>query len=79
MDNTKLTEGQIRYMKNCRIKDIILWLMEDYGYSLQDALDCIYNSYLYEKLQDLGTGLYYQSSAYNYELLKEEIKYGKIL
>ena len=29
-------------------------------------------------LQDLETGLYYQSSGYNYELLKEEMKYGKV-
>ena len=27
---------------------------------------------------DLETGLYYQSAKYNYELLRHEIKYGKI-
>ena len=55
-----------------------MWLMEDFKYSLEEALDCVYNSELFEKLQDLETGLYYQSSGYNYELLKEEIKYGKV-
>ena len=76
---TKLTAGQISIMINARIKDMVMWLMEDFKYSLEEALDCVYNSELFEKLQDLETGLYYQSSGYNYELLKEEVKYGRIL
>ena len=75
---TKLSAGQIGILINARIKDMAMWLMEDFKYSLEEALDCVYNSELFEKLQDLETGLYYQSSAYNYELLKEEIKYGKV-
>ena len=73
---TKLSAGQIGILINARIKDMAMWLMEDFKYSLEEALDCVYNSELFEKLQDLG--LYYQSSGYNYELLKEEIKYGKV-
>ena len=75
---TKLSAGQIGILINARIKDMAMWLMEDFKYSLEEALDCVYNSELFEKLQDLETGLYYQSSGYNYELLKEEIKYGKV-
>ena len=75
---TKLSAGQIGILVNARIKDMAMWLMEDFKYSLEEALDCVYNSELFEKLQDLETGLYYQSSGYNYELLKEEIKYGKV-
>ena len=76
---TKLTSGQISIMINARIKDMAMWLMEDFKYSLEEALDCVYNSELFEKLQDLETGLYYESSGYNYELLKDELKYGKIV
>ena len=75
---TKLSAGQIGILINARIKDMAMWLMEDFKYSLEEALDCVYNSELFEKLQDLETGLYYQSSGYNYELMKEEIKYGKV-
>ena len=75
---TKLSAGQIGILINARIKDMAMWLMEDFKYSLEEALDCVYNSELFEKLQDLETGLYYQSSGYNYELLKEEIKYEKV-
>ena len=78
MEESKLTEGQIRFMTNCRIKDITSYLMQDFKYPLEEALDCIYNSSLYEKLIDTATGLYYQSSAYNYELLKNEIRFGKL-
>ncbi|MBV3400944.1 hypothetical protein KSW85_03820 [Prevotella copri] len=77
-EQTKLSAGQIGILINARIKDMAMWLMEDFKYSLEEALDCVYNSELFEKLQDLKTGLYYQSSGYNYELLKEEMKYGKI-
>lgn len=77
-EQTKLSAGQIGILINARIKDMAMWLMEDFKYSLEEALDCVYNSELFEKLQDLETGLYYQSSGYNYELLKEEIKYGKV-
>ena len=76
---TTLPAGQISIMINARIKDMAMWLMEDFKYSLEEALDCVYNSELFEKLQDLETGLYYESSGYNYELLKDELKYGKIV
>lgn len=76
---TMLTAGQISIMINARIKDMAMWLMEDFKYSLEEALDCVYNSELFERLQDLETGLYYESSGYNYELLKDELKYGKIV
>ena len=77
--STKLTAGQISIMINARIKDMVMWLMEDFKYSLEEALDCVYNSELFERLQNLETGLYYESSGYNYELLKDELKYGKIV
>ena len=38
-----------------------------------------YNSQLYEKILDKETGLYIQSAPYNYELLKHEIEFGKIV
>ena len=52
--------------------------MEDYQLELPKALELIYNSQFYEKIVNLDTGLYYQSAAYNYELLKHEFEFGKI-
>ena len=52
--------------------------VEEYKLSVPQALQLVYNSQLYEKITDLETGLYYQSAKYNYELLRHEMKYGKI-
>lgn len=51
---TKLTVGQISIMINARIKDMAMWLMEDFKYSLEEALDCVYNSELFERLRGFG-------------------------
>lgn len=75
---TALTEAQVNYLINFVMKDITNWLMEDYGYTIDEALGTVYNSLFYEKLKDLSTGLYVKSSCYNYELLRNEMKYGKI-
>lgn len=48
------------------------------SFNIQEAMNVVYNSQLYEKVLDLETGLYYQSSEYNYELLHEELLNGKI-
>jgi hypothetical protein len=47
--------------------------------TLTKAFDTVYNSTYYKKLEDLETGLYQESSAYNYDLLKDELKYGKFV
>lgn len=59
-------------------QDLVLSLMRDHQMSMQEALATLYNSTLYEKLQDDNTGLYLQSSCYCYEFLEHEMKYGKL-
>lgn len=61
------------------VKDLVLKLMEEQGMSITDALDTVYNSDTYEKILDLGTGLYSQSTAYVFDILKRELKEGKIV
>ena len=43
--------------------------MQDYNISIEQALDFIYNSDTYQKLNDKETGLYVESPAYIYQLL----------
>ena len=38
-----------------------------------------YNSEVFEKLQDEETGLYKESSAYVYDLFKDEMNFGHII
>lgn len=61
------------------VNDIALWLMQEQSLSLQSALDVVYNSHTFEKLQNSKTGLYSESSAYNYDLLLSEIKNGRFV
>jgi hypothetical protein len=60
-------------------KNLVLMVMEDFNYSITEAMDAVYNSQLYEKILDLETGLYYQSAGYNYELLRNELLTGKVV
>lgn len=50
--------------------------MEDYGKSLEDSLNILYNSETFQKLNNPDTGLYFQSSRYVYQFLKNEIETG---
>lgn len=57
-------------------KDLILLLMQD-GMTQDEAFDTVFNSDTFENLNNLDTGLCFQSTAYIYDTLKEEIQKGK--
>lgn len=61
------------------VEQMALRAMEEYHLSMTDALSLVYNSELYSKILNIETGLYFQSAAYNYNLLKQEIAFGKIV
>ena len=44
-----------------------------------EAMNKFYNSEVFEKLQDEETGLYKESSAYVYDLFKDEMNFGHII
>ena len=69
---------QMKYLVEGITKDIIAYLMEDNRCDLSTALKEFYNSETFAKLSDESTGLYIESSAYVYEILKEELKYGRL-
>ena len=82
---------EARFLIDSLVEQLTLMAVEEYKLSVpqalqlvynsqlyDQALQLVYNSQLYEKITDLETGLYYQSAKYNYELLRHEMKYGKI-
>jgi hypothetical protein len=72
MDNVKaLIEGVTQ--------DIIAFLVEEDGISIEEAMDILFNSELFAKLTDSETGLYRESSAYIMDLLRDELKNGMII
>jgi hypothetical protein len=61
------------------IQDIIHYLVTDLHIEYDDAMNIFYNSETFDKLQDIETGLYLESSAYVYGLLQDEINLGHLI
>jgi hypothetical protein len=74
MDNDKIT-----LLKEFLIADIISFIMEDSGISVDEAMHQFYNSEVFDRIENAATGLYRESSAYVYELYKDECKYGRFV
>ena len=70
---------KIQYLVNGIATDIIAYLMEDDDMNMPEAIVLFYNSETFEKLSNEATGLYIESSAYVYDILKSEMMMGKII
>lgn len=71
-----MTEADFKYMKEAMAADLAELLTKDFSMSINDALNALYNSETYAKLNDPRTGLYFQSSLYVYSILKNELTTG---
>lgn len=68
-----MTQAEYRFVVNHCVEGLVSFLMEDYEMSILEAFDKVYNSDIYQKLQNKRTGLYLRSAAYTYEYLKKEL------
>lgn len=73
-----MNDADFKYLIEAQATDLALLLSKDFGLSVSEALDTLYNSETYEKLIDRSTGLYFQSALYVYSFLKNEITTGRI-
>ncbi|WP_071146331.1 hypothetical protein [Bacteroides ihuae] len=69
---------KVQYLIEGITKDIVAYLMQENDMDLPTAISLFHNSETFEKLSNESTGLYIESSAYVYEILKTELKMGKI-
>lgn len=69
-------EKNFQFLLEAISADIIGWLMRDRSCSLNDAVATWYNSKTFEKVSEPETGMYIESSGYNYEFLKHELATG---
>ena len=74
----KLTPQQKQLMKDDLCVELAGFLMDDYHYTPDEALDALYTSETFERLQDDATGLYYQSTGYVYSFLDNELRTGSV-
>lgn len=58
---------------------MVEWLMADRQMNLKQAMSSVYNSDTYDRLNDLHTGLYSQSTAYVYDYLTHELNTGALV
>ena len=73
-----LTREQKQLMKDDICVELAGYLMDDYHCSRDEAIDMLYTSETFERLQDDTTGLYYQSPGYVYSFLQNELNKAKV-
>lgn len=73
-----LTREQKQLMKDDICVELAGYLMDDFHCSREEAIDMLYTSDTFERLQDDTTGLYYQSPGYVYSFLENELKTAKV-
>lgn len=65
--------NKIKALTEGIVGDMIGFIVEDKGIPLEQAMDIVYNSNVFDKLYDNKTELYRESSAYVYSILKDEL------
>lgn len=68
----------IQFQIECLAAELTEMLMVSYGWDMQRALDELYSSETFAKLNDPECGLYYEGAVYIFQFLKSEIETGKI-
>ena len=72
--NQQPTHHQIAtYLTDYVLSELVKYVMEDTGCSIEEAMERVYNSPLMPVLQDEEGELYVQSPAYLYELMNNLI------
>ena len=61
------------------IQDIIEYIVQDFRIEYDQAMQIFYNSQTFDKLMDIETGLYLESSAYVYGIFQNERNFGNLI
>lgn len=68
----------IQFQIECLTAELAEMLMAEYGWDIHRALDALYSSTTFAKLNNPDCGPYYQGAAYIFQFLKSEIETGKV-
>lgn len=61
------------------IQDIIEYIVKDLQIEYDKAMQFFYGSQTFERLMDIETGLYLESSAYVYGLFQDERNFNRLI
>lgn len=67
------------HLMEYNIQEIIEYIVEDLQVEYDKAMQIFYNSETFDKLVDIDTGLYFESSAYVYSLFQDERNFGRLI
>ncbi|MCR5153154.1 MAG: hypothetical protein K6A98_08415 [Prevotella sp.] len=70
---TPQEERSKQFQIECLTNELVAMLMEERDMTMEQAMDIIYNSHTYEKVEKSSTGLYFQSAVYIMDMLQEEL------
>lgn len=73
-----MNETTARYLFEGISADVVRYLVERDEMKLTEAISTFHNSETFAKLEDFDTGLYIESPAYVYDMLKSELKNGRL-
>lgn len=65
--------GKETFMIETLTRELIVRLMENRSLSMREAMEIVFKSKTYAALNNLGSGLYYQSPTYLYDTLSQEL------
>lgn len=74
-----MNDANARYLFEGISADVVRYLVERDGMELTEAISAFHNSETFSRLEDFDTGLYIESPAYIYDLLKSELKNGRLV
>lgn len=66
-------EQDCQFLIECLTNELVTMLMDERGLTMEQAMDTVYGSHTYEKVERPSTGLYYQSPVYVMDMLYEEL------
>ncbi len=69
-----MQEHDIQFQIECLANELVTMLVEDQGMTLEKAMDTVYGSHTFEKVERVSTGLYYESAVYVMDMLQEELR-----
>ena len=66
-----MTSDERQFLIETLCEDLVPMIMEEYNLSDKEAIDKLYKSNTFSKIEDPDTGLYYQSPVYVFDILSE--------
>lgn len=67
-------EQDRQFQIECLTNELVAMLMEEHSMTMVQAMDTVYSSHTFEKVERTSTGLFYQGSVYVMDMLREELE-----